>query len=73
MMPRATGVIKSGQVRAGDSLAAPLPGQAARGVASALAAGGLARARIVEQRPDGVIVEVTCTCGRTVLLQCDYA
>jgi len=29
--------------------------------------------RIVQERPDGVVLEVRCSCGRTTLVQCDYA
>lgn len=30
-------------------------------------------ARIVQQSETGVLVEVTCACGRKTQLQCDYA
>ncbi|KPK86766.1 MAG: hypothetical protein AMJ81_00450 [Phycisphaerae bacterium SM23_33] len=30
-------------------------------------------ARIVEQGQTGVLIEVTCVCGRKTQLQCDYA
>ncbi|HET6427496.1 MAG TPA: hypothetical protein VFJ30_03730 [Phycisphaerae bacterium] len=30
------------------------------------------KARIVQEHPDGVVIEVTCSCGRTTHVQCDY-
>ncbi len=29
--------------------------------------------RIVADRPEGVLLEVTCACGRKARIQCDYA
>jgi hypothetical protein len=31
-----------------------------------------ARARIIEQGDGSALVEVTCDCGRRILLECDY-
>ncbi len=36
-------------------------------------AAGPAQARIVAQTDDGALVEVTCSCGRTVHLECGPA
>jgi len=38
--------------------------------ASPAAAG---RARIVQSHPDHVVLEITCPCGRTTQVRCDYA
>ena len=32
-----------------------------------------AAGRILEQRSDGAVIEVTCACGRTIRLDCAYA
>jgi len=47
---------------------------AAAGAAPAAAPGTVVEpsVRIVQERPDGVVLEVTCPCGRTTLIQCDY-
>jgi len=31
------------------------------------------QARIVERGETGVVIEVTCSCGKKLTLQCDYA
>jgi hypothetical protein len=37
-----------------------------------LGASGAPRIRIAENHPDYAIVEVTCSCGRTTYVRCDY-
>jgi hypothetical protein len=32
-----------------------------------------ARARVVESHPEYALVEVTCSCGKTTYIRCDYA
>ena len=39
---------------------------------SCSAGGGDGRSRIVEQRDGLAVVEVTCECGKKILLQCEY-
>ena len=71
-MRKQPSVIKSDRVRmSGRRAIAP-------GASSPAAPGrpgreaGQATARIVEQGPSTVVIEVTCPCGRTTLLACAY-
>jgi hypothetical protein len=67
MDQEAVGVLKKSQVK----LAGPFrlgPGGAAGPPGAAVA-----HVRIVQQDDAGARIEVTCPCGRTTYLQCDYA
>lgn len=33
---------------------------------------GTPQARIIEQHPHYAVLEITCTCGQTVQVKCDY-
>lgn len=65
MIARPSGVIKKNQVHEGPA--------AAVAVGSGAAGAGLPKARLIEQREGLAIVEVVCGCGRTIVLQCEYA
>jgi hypothetical protein len=67
-MPNAVGILKKDRVRPGGTRR--LGGQA--GTPAGAAAGGAARARIVEQTGDGAVVEIICPCGRRIRVQCLY-
>jgi len=54
-------VIKKQRVRPGPPC--PLGGPAG-------AAGQRARARLVEQGPEGAVIEVVCGCGERIVLEC---
>ena len=56
-------VKEAGRCRVGEAGSAGAPG---------FAPGG-ARARIVEQNQRNAVVEVVCSCGRKITLQCEYA
>lgn len=74
---RATaGVIKKNQVRMVDVLSRPTgPVAAAGGAAPAKSApaGGQPAARLMRSDTAGALLEVTCPCGCTTYIQCDYA
>ena len=62
------GIVKKNQVRRVEASASDANGPAAP-------ADGAARhqARIIEQNDDHAVVEITCACGTTMRLRCDYA
>jgi hypothetical protein len=68
MSPRSSTVLKSGQVRLVRS---PAPTIAAP--SSTEPETQPVQARIYDQTPEAVILEVTCGCGRKIYLRCDYA
>jgi len=49
-----------------DQATAPKPNGAA-------GLSGAARIRIVENTPEYAVLEVTCSCGRTTQVRCEYA
>lgn len=67
MAAMASGILKSPDVRmAGPRKIGPRPGRAAGPGERP------ATARIVEQAAGRAVIEITCPCGRTTLLQCRY-
>ena len=65
-------IVKKDSVK--DSEPRHLGAQPAGGLGGSQAAvQDLPQARIVQQDPAGAIVEVTCECGKTFLLNCRYA
>jgi len=68
---RASEVQFQGPVQLGlDSTTAPATATAPETVGCAPEQ---ARARIVENHPDFALVELTCPCGRTTYVRCEYA
>ncbi len=73
-MPKMTRrVLKASEVQWAGSFrlelnpqAAPDPGASSRGAAPA-------RIRIAENHPQFALVEVTCSCGKTTVVRCEYA
>ena len=65
-------IVKKDSVKASEPrhLGDPMPGGMAGGPHAT--AQGQPQARIVQQDPAGAIVEVTCGCGQTFLLNCRY-
>lgn|GEM_PF-5523666 len=61
-----SGVIKKRDVREGSPYVLGGGGLGAAGSAAP-------SARIVAQNDTGVVIEVTCACGQTVQVQCNYA
>ena len=73
-MPKTTRrVLKAAQVALSDPLrlsldpAAPAGGEAAQPGAAA------PRVRLVQNHPEYAVIEVTCSCGKTTQVRCDYA
>lgn len=53
-----------------DPAAAAAPGATSRPAPAAPAGPGV---RITQSHPDYAVIEVTCPCGRTTSIRCDYA
>jgi len=66
-------IVKKDSVKASEPR--HLDGHVAAGAAGGpqATAEGQPQARVVQQDPAGAIVEVTCACGQTFLLNCRYA
>jgi hypothetical protein len=63
----------AGSCRLGhDALVAPSPQAAAAKPLPAAASSRSPQVRIVENTPQGVVLECTCSCGTKTYLQCDY-
>ena len=66
-------VLKANEVQFAGSLRLSLePGASAQAGASP-APSEPARIRIAENHPEYALVEVTCSCGKTTYVRCDYA
>jgi hypothetical protein len=58
-----TVILRADEVRQGEPRPLPLPGESGARPA---------RARVLRQTPDGVLVEVVCGCGQRIQLQCRH-
>lgn len=65
-------IIKSDNVKLEGSFLLDVQ-QSRPSVAKATGADSAAAARIVENHPQFVVIEVACSCGATARLRCDYA
>lgn len=63
MQDAASGIVKKHAVREGGSYRLSAPGSAAPAAA---------KVRIVHQDEKIAVLEITCTCGQKILLQCDF-
>ena len=70
MESKTASVLKKDATRTVEACRLPTNGEAAAPGAPQQAA-AVASARIIEQRSDAALIEVTCTCGRKITLQCD--
>ena len=66
MNENATGFVKKEMVKAAEPYRIGLP------VAQAASAVGRARARLVSQEGTTAMVEVLCSCGKRIQLNCEY-
>jgi hypothetical protein len=65
-------ILKAGEVALAAPLCLSLDPVAGPHGADAPCAAGAASVRIAENHPDGAVIEVTCTCGRTTYIRCNY-
>lgn len=65
-------VLKAAEVTLEAPLALSLDPTAAPGGGSR-SAGAAARVRIAQNHADYAVIEITCPCGRTTYVRCDYA
>jgi len=66
-------VLKANEVQFADPLRLPLDPTAPLETSVPTPASGPAHIRIVENHPKYALVEVTCSCGTTTQVRCDYA
>jgi len=66
-------VLKASEVQFGEPLQLCLDPTAPPSTGCAPAASGPACIRIAENHPEYALVEVTCSCGKTTYVRCDYA
>lgn len=73
-MPKTTGhLLKAGTVQWQGSLPLDLNPKVAPNPAAASQATAPAKIRIAENHPQFALVEVTCSCGKTMLVRCEYS
>jgi hypothetical protein len=66
-------VLKAAEVTLEEPLRLSLDPTAAAACAGPRSAPDAASVRITQSHPDHAVIEVTCSCGRTTYLRCDYA
>ncbi len=64
------GVLKGDAIRMGDPFSIPAPRSGSTG---GVAAGSGPTARIAQQNDTHALVEVICSCGQTIQVQCNYS
>jgi len=73
MIERVTGVIKKDRVHLGGVVQISRMGQLPVSAGAGCPNGSAGRARIIEQRDGMAVVEVTCACGKTTIIQCQLS
>lgn len=66
-------VLKANQVQLEGSLQLGIDQTTTRKGNGSHPGSSVARVRIAEAHPEFAVLEVTCACGRTTLVRCDYA
>lgn len=66
-------VLKASEVQSAGPLQLGLTADAAPQTGGSSGATAPARIRIAESHPDYALVEVTCSCGKTTYVRCEYA
>ncbi len=69
-------VLKKHQVKEGGRLRLPARSGGVAGGSGThrpVSAGGIPQAKVVESTADYAILEVSCGCGQTLYIQCNYA
>jgi len=66
-------VLKANEVQFADPLQLSLDPAAPPGTGGPTPTSQPAHIRIAESHPEYALVEVTCSCGRTTFVRCDYA
>lgn len=66
-------VLKADEVSLDGPLQLSLDPAATAACAAPRASSTCAGARIAQSHPEYVVIEVTCGCGRTTQIRCDYA
>jgi UDP-N-acetylmuramyl pentapeptide synthase len=73
MAKAARHVLKAAEVSLDEPFPLSLDPAAMADCSAARAPSTAAGARIVQSRPEYVVIEVTCSCGKTTQIRCDYA
>jgi hypothetical protein len=66
-------ILKASEVRLEAPLRLSLDPAAAPSCEASRSASAASSVRIVQNHPDYAVIEVTCACGRTTSIRCDYA
>jgi 23S rRNA-/tRNA-specific pseudouridylate synthase len=66
-------VLKAAEVTLDDPFQLSLDPAAAAPCAASRSAPAVSSVRITQNHPDYAVLEVTCPCGRTTHVRCDYA
>jgi hypothetical protein len=66
-------VLKASEVQLAGSLQLSLDPSAPPQASGSSASASPARIRIAENHPEYALIEVTCSCGQSTYVRCDYA
>jgi len=65
-------ILKAAEVRVDAPLRLSLDPAATPSCETSRSAAAASSVRIVQNHPDYAVIEVTCSCGRTTSIRCDY-